>query len=194
TPVARRLVEDAEAAITAARDAAVDGAPRIGVAVRTDLTIGEHGIGPAGIRALAVQAGGRTAAYVLIDGNNLVLGARATILNALAGIVDDAEVMTTDNHIVHEVDGSTNPVGGRYPADRLAADCRRLVEEAVADLAPSEVRSGRVDIPGVAVLGPSWTERLLTSLGDTVSVFGHQAAVTLLLLLVSSLVVLVAVR
>jgi putative membrane protein len=194
TPVARRLAEDAEAAIQAARAAAVDGAPLVGVAVRRGLTIREHGVGPAGIRALVIRAAGRTSALVLIDGNNLVLGARATILAALSDLVDDPEVLTTDNHIVHEVDGSTNPVGGRYPADRLAADCRGVVEGALKDLTPVEVRSGSIDIPGVAVLGPSWTERLLTSLGDTVSVFGHQAAVTLLLLLVSSLVVLVAVR
>jgi len=116
------------------------------------------------------------------------------ILEALKGLVDDAEVLTTDNHIVHEVDGSTNPVGGRYPAAGLAEDCAALVTEAKGRLVPVEVRTGTVEIPNVPVLGPSWTERLLTSLGDTVSVFGHQAATTLLLLLVSSLVVLVAVR
>jgi putative membrane protein len=194
TSVARQLVEDAEAAIAAARAAAVPGEALIGVAARTDLTIGEHGIGPSGIRALVVRAAGRTSAYVLIDGNNLVLGARATILAGLQGLVDDPEVMTTDNHIVHEVDGSTNPVGGRYPAEQLAEVCKALVAQAIGDLGPVEVRAGTIAIPGVGVLGPSWTERLLTSLGDTVSVFGHQAAATLLLLLVSSLVVLVAVR
>lgn len=191
TPVARQLAEDVEAAIRLARASAVEGAPRVGVASRLDLTVGVHGIGPAGIRALVIEAAGRRAAYVLIDGNNLVQGARASILAALSGIVEDAEVLTTDNHIVHEVDGSTNPVGGRYPATALARDCRALVEAAVRDLTPVEVRSGEVEIPGVSVLGPSWTERLLTSLGDTVSVFAHLAAATLLLLLVSSLVVLV---
>jgi putative membrane protein len=194
TPVAQQLLEDAEAAIAMARDAASDGPLEVGSATRTDYTVGDHGIGPAGIRVLAIRAAGRTTAYLLIDGNNLVLGGRATILEGLAGVVDDAEVMTTDNHIVHEVDGSTNPVGGRFPPARLARDCLALTRQAIADLEPAEVRSGTVGIPDVPVLGPAWTERLLTSLGDTVSVFGHQAAATMLLLLVSSLVVLVALR
>ncbi len=194
TTVAARLQRDAEAAIAAARAAARDGPPSVGVSARLDYTVRDDGIGPAGIRCFAVRAGGRTAAYLLIDGNNLLRGIRAKVLDALRPLVDDAEVLTTDNHIVHEVDGSINPVGERMPAERLAADCRSLVEAALRDLEPVEVRTGMTEVREVPVLGPSWTERLLTSLGDTVSVFGHQAAVTLLLLLAASSVVLAALR
>lgn len=194
SPTAARLAADCDAAIVEARRTAVDGAPLVGVASRSDYSIGDDGIGPSGIRVLAVRAAGRTAAYVVIDGNNLLKGYRAPILEALRDVVDEAEVFTTDNHIVHEVDGSVNPVGERLGADRLAADCRALAATAVAQLAPAEIRTGSAEIPDVPVLGPSWTERLLTSLGDTVSVFVHQAAATFLLLLVSSLVVLVALR
>jgi predicted neutral ceramidase superfamily lipid hydrolase len=194
TPAADRLKADAKAAVAAAVKAAAPGPVGVGVGSRGGYSIGSDGIGPSGIRALVIRAAGTTTAYVLIDGNNLLLGRRAPILEALHGVVDAAEVMTTDNHVVHEVDGSINPVGERRSTAQLAADVRGVVEQAVADLAPAEVGFGSSDVPGVPVLGPDWTARLLTSLGDTVSMFGHAFVMTFLLLVASSLVILAALR
>ncbi len=194
TPAAERLTRDARAAVRAAIAAARPGPIEVGVATRGGYSIGRHGIGPSGVRALIVRAAGTTVAYALVDGNNLVLGHRARILAALEGVVDSAEVLTTDNHVVHEVDGSINPLGERYSADQLAADVRAVVGEALKDLGPSEVASGSVGVPDVPVLGPDWTARLLTSLGDTVSMFGHAFLMTFLLLLTTSAVVLVVLR
>lgn len=194
TPIADRLLADARAAIAEALRQRVRGVLEVGVAERTGYTTGEHGIGPRGIRVLAVRAAGRTAAYALIDGNNLLRGLRQPIVDGLRGLVDDAEVMTTDNHIVHEVDGGINPVGERYPVEALARDIRDLAERAVRDLTPVEVASGRTDVPDVPVLGPGYTARLLTSLGDTLSVFANAFLTTYLLLAASSTVVLVALR
>jgi putative membrane protein len=194
TPAADRLARDALAAVRAAVARARPGPIEVGVAVRTGYSIGRQGIGPAGVRALVVRAAGSTTAYALIDGNNLVVGHRAPILAALLGVVDAAEVLTTDNHVVHEVDGSINPLGERFPAEQLAADVRGVVADAVRDLAPSEVAAGTVAVPEVPVLGPNWTARLLTSLGDTVSMFGHAFVMTFLLLITTSLVILVVFR
>lgn len=190
SPTHKQLVRDIDAAVAGALAAAVTGPVRIGVGHRGGYSVAEHGIGPEGIRALVVDgAGGRTA-YVLIDGNNLASGMREPVLAALAGLVDASEVMTTDNHVVHEVDGGINTVGERYPAEALARDVRGVVEAAVADLGEVTVRAGRADVPGVRVLGPGWTARLLTSLGDTLSVFGNAAVTTFLLLVTSSVIVL----
>jgi len=194
TPTAERLAKDARAAVRAAVLQTRPGPIEVGVAVRGGYSIGRQGIGPTGLRALVVRAAGTTTAYALIDGNNLVLGHRASILRALEGVVDAAEVLTTDNHVVHEVDGSINPLGERFPADQLAADVRAVVADAVRDLAPSDVAAGSVTLPEVPVLGPNWTARLLTSLGDTVSMFGHAFVMTFLLLIAASAVVLVALR
>ncbi len=194
SPTAEKLVADARAAVEAATRAARDGAPEIGVASRTGYSIGQDGIGPHGLRALAVRAGGLTTGYLLIDGNNLVVGARATILRELEQVVDVAEVLTTDNHVVHEVDGGINPVGERYPAERLARDGRALLEAAKADLAPARVRFGSQPVPGVKVLGPGYTARLLTSLGDTLSMFTNMFPASLVLLLSSALVVALLLR
>ncbi|MCI4361119.1 MAG: DUF2070 family protein, partial [Thermoplasmata archaeon] len=182
------------AAVRVAIAASTPGPIEVGVAVRSGYSIGRQGIGPTGLRALVVRAAGTTTAYALVDGNNLVVGHRAQILAGLDGVVDSAEVLTTDNHVVHEVDGSINPLGERYPAERLAADVRAAVVDAVRDLAPADVASGSAVVPDVPVLGPDWTARLLTSLGDTVSMFGHAFLMTFLLLLTTSAVVLVALR
>jgi putative membrane protein len=194
SPAHRQLVRDIEAAIAGAQAAARAGPLRVGTAVRTGYSVGTHGIGAEGIRALVVEGAGSTTAYVLIDGNNLLTGLRQRLLDALVGLVDAAEVMTTDNHVVHEVDGSVNAVGERFEAGALAAEVRAVVTEARAGLGPARTYSGRVDVPSVRVLGPGWTARLLTSLGDTVSVFGPSAVTTFLLMVTSSVIVVALFR
>lgn len=190
TPNAEKLVKDVDAAVAAALRSARPGTLEAGAASKTSYTTREHGVGPEGIRALVLRANGTTSAYVLIDGNNLLRGIRQKLLNALSTLVDTAEVMTTDNHVVHEVDGGINPVGERYPVSALRDDVVAVVRQALAQLTPVEFGSRTVDVPGVGVLGPAWTERLLTSLGDTLSMFANAFAATFLLLLSTSLIVL----
>ncbi len=194
TPIAEKLLLDVRAAVRAATEAARPGPLEVGVAARGGYSIGGQGIGPQGIRALAVRAGGTTSGYVLIDGNNLVLGQREPIVRALRTLADEAEVMTTDNHVVHEVDGGINPVGERIAPEALVREAREVLANAIADLGPAEVRFGTKDVPGVRVLGPGLTARLLTSLGDTLAMFANMFPATLLLLLTSALVVAFALK
>lgn len=194
TPTAEKLVHDTKAAIRAAVAAARDGPMEAGTAIRKGYSIGRDGIGPEGFRALVVRAGGISTAYVLIDGNNLILGKRNPIVRALLERVDAAEVLTTDNHVVHEVDGGINPVGERYPLEGLIRESRATLDEAIKNLEPVSVQFGERTVSGVRVLGPGHTARLLTSLGDTLSMFTHMFVATLLLLVTSSLVILLALR
>jgi putative membrane protein len=194
TPTAEKLLVDAKAAVRAAVAAAREGPIEVGVATRGGYSIGKDGIGPQGIRAVAVRAGGSTSGYVLIDGNNLLMGRRDAIVKALETVVDVAEVMTTDNHVVHEVDGGINPVGERIPLEQLLRDAKQALAEAQANVVPVEVRFGTKEVPAVKVLGPNLTARLLTSLGDTLSMFTNMLPATFLLLLTSSLVVTFALR
>lgn len=194
TPSAEKLVADAKAAVRAAVAAARDGPVEVGTSVRQGYSIGRDGIGPEGIRALAVRTGGTTTGYVLIDGNNLVVGDRDPIVQSLLGAVDAAEVLTTDNHVVHEVDGGINPLGERYPLASLTRDSRGTLDAAVRDLEPVSVHFGEKQVSDVKILGPGYTARLLTSLGDTLTVFTYMFVSTLLLLITGSLVILLAVR
>jgi putative membrane protein len=194
TPTAEKLVADTKAAVASAIAASRAGQIEVGVAARGGYSIGADGIGPQGIRALVIRAAGRTSGYVLIDGNNLLVGFRDPIVRALKRIVDDAEVLTTDNHVVHEVDGGINPLGERHSLDALMSDASAVLGSAKADLAPAEAYFGSRAVPGVNVLGPAFTARLLTSLGDTFSMFTNMAVATFLLLLTSSLVVTFALK
>ncbi|MGI0071238.1 MAG: DUF2070 family protein [Thermoplasmata archaeon] len=194
TPVAEKLATDAKAAVSAAAAAARPGGIEVGVAMRSGYDIGADGIGPQGMRALVVRAGGRTSGYVLIDGNNLQVGFRDPIVKSLEQVVDVAEVLTTDNHVVHEVDGGINPVGERRSLEALTRDAGAVLASAKADLGPAEARFGSAPVPGVNVLGPGFTARLLTSLGDTLSMFTNMVVATFLLLLTSSLVVTFALK
>jgi putative membrane protein len=194
TPAAEKVIRDSKAAVRAARAAAVDGPVEVGVGVRGGYDTGRDGIGPQGIRALVLRTAGTTTAYVLIDGNNLLVGRRDPIVKALQQLVDTAEVLTTDNHVVHEVDGGINALGERLSTDALIRGASDAVRVALADLAPAEVRFGSREIPAVPTLTPGFTARLLTSLGDTLTMFQNMAVATFLLLLTGSLVVAFAFR
>ncbi len=191
---ARRLAEDIRKAIGSANARVTETPLRVGVARRTGYSVGGDGIGPHGLSALVVETAGSRSAYVLIDGNNLLEGLRAPLLEDLRGLVDAAEILTTDNHVVHEVDGGVNPVGERYPLARLRADVVEVVRAALTNLETVEVRAGTGEVPDVAVLGPDWTARLLTALGDTLSMFSNAFFMTFLLLVASSAIVLAVLR
>ena len=194
SPRAERFAEDVRQAVSAALAQAAPGPVRVGVALRIGFSVGRDGIGPSGVRALVVEAAGRRTAYVLLDGNNLLQGLRERLLQALGSVVDDSEVMTTDNHVVHEVDGGVNPIGERISFDLLRETVVGVVRDALTNLEPVEVRVGTREVPDVAVLGPDWTARLLTSLGDTLSMFSNAFLMTFLLLIASSTVVLAVLR
>jgi putative membrane protein len=194
SPGAERFAEDVRQAVSAALAQATPGPVKAGVALRTGFSVGREGIGPSGVRALVIEAAGRRTAYVLLDGNNLLQGLRERLLQALGSVVDDSEVMTTDNHVVHEVDGGVNPIGERIPFDLLRDTVVGVVRDALTNLEPVEVRVGTREVPEVAVLGPDWTARLLTSLGDTLSMFSNAFLMTFLLLVASSTVLLAVLR
>jgi len=116
-----------------------------------------EGLGPGGISVLLVRVGGQKAAYVTVDGNNMVAGLREKILQSLreAGIAE-GEVLTTDSH---EVAGLVvtgrgyHPVGEAIDQDALVGHIRRAAEAAEADLEPVEASSRVVTVPGVRVIG-----------------------------------------
>jgi putative membrane protein len=110
------------------------------------------GFGDQGIETLVVRAGGQTTAYILIDGNNIQQGVREKILASAIARVDEAEVMTTDSHVVNTVSGK-NPVGLRVPAEDFLPFVMRSVEEALADLSPAEVAGQTVLCEKVKVFG-----------------------------------------
>jgi putative membrane protein len=148
------------------------GSLRCGVAWdETDWTPTE-GIGPLGIRVAVFEVADTRTAYVLVDGNNMEPGLRDQIIDALDG-VDDAEVMTTDTHIVNTVEAE-NQVGQAIPDEELIALIADLTDRAVADLEPVEagVASEKAT---VTVFGNDRTETLASTANAVVSLGGALA-------------------
>jgi len=74
---------------------------------------GSRGFGPMGVQAIVVEAGGQRMAWVLLDGNKRRARAAETVRDSLLGLVDECEILTTDNHVVNVMVGGFNPSAGR---------------------------------------------------------------------------------
>jgi putative membrane protein len=150
-----------DAAIEAMRRAA--GTPRqpfsVGAARVVPIEWGlDDGLGPCGIAALAVRLeGGQTSSYIVVDGNNMLSGLREKILGAVRALgVDEAEVMTSDIHLVNAVGKTTrgyHPIGERIDDGQFIGYVVEAVEKALSRLGRSGARHAHTVIPGLTVLG-----------------------------------------
>ena len=165
----------------------------LGVAADETPWSATEGIGPLGIRVAVVDVDGQETAYVLVDGNNMEPGLRGELLEAITteGPVDEAEILTTDTHIVNSVEAD-NQVGAVLPWDRLEALICDLVDEARADSEPVEAGTA-VERATVTVFGNDRTETLASHANAVVAMGGAFAvSVTLAAVAVSILIFLFA--
>lgn len=163
------------------------GDVRLGVASSETRWGREEGIGPLGVRAAVIEAGDQRTAYVVIDGNNMVPALRERLVEELLERVDEAEVMTTDTHVVNRVD-SHNMVGEKIDKDDLSSLINRLVEEAINDL--EEVEAGMNSSKArITVFGNDRIERLATTTNAVASVGGALAVMTTFVALMLSVLV-----
>ncbi|KPJ64568.1 hypothetical protein AMJ44_12590 [candidate division WOR-1 bacterium DG_54_3] len=146
----------------------------------------EKGIGKSGIQVMVIQVNGQRSAYILFDGNNMVMGLREEIRNAIINLVDDAEVLTTDNHIVNATIGGFNPVGSRMDKKELARDVKMLVKKALDDLEDVEVGMVTGFAKNISVFGHENVARLSSTLNSTMSVLKITTFVSLLFATVAS--------
>jgi putative membrane protein len=166
--------------------AAGEAGDRLATAPRGDLAVGvghvetqwdpEEGVGPLGVRVMVTEVDGQRTAYVLVDGNNMEPGLRGEILDALD--VDEAEVLTTDTHIVNTVEAE-NQVGDAIDWERLIDVVEEATEKAVADLAPGEVGMA-TERAEVTVFGNDRTETLASHANAAVQMGGALAAAVVL--------------
>jgi putative membrane protein len=88
----------------------------------TDI-ISKEGIGPGGISALSLTYTDYRFALISVDGNNMEPGFREEVISILkAQGYDDAEVVTTDTHVVNAISLSSKgypPVGRNKPDETL---------------------------------------------------------------------------
>jgi len=172
------IIQAAKAATQAALKAPKDRA-RVGYAARRGFATPDQGIGARGIEALVVETGGVRTAYVLFDGNNMVPGIRDEIRLRLAGLVQESEAMTSDNHSVNLSMDGFNAVGAALDQQTILAQAEAAVREAIANLQDAEVAAFATEIANFRIFGPQSASRLTTSINSTMAVLRPALYVTL---------------
>ena len=153
---------------------------RIGV---THLTLPfgrEQGFGDRGGQVLVVEVDGQRTAYVLIDGNNMVQGLREVLLEQILTVVDYAEVMTTDTHVVNTITGK-NPVGMHVPASEFLPFVMQALQAAIGNLAASEVAGSTAHCEHIVVFGSNRISQLASTV-NAMLVFVAPLSLAMLLL------------
>ena len=172
------IIQAAKAATVAALHAPRQPV-RAGYARKSEICTPDQGIGTRGIEALVVEVGGQRTAYVLFDGNNRVPGMRDAVRARIAGLVQESEALTTDNHSVNLTMDGFNAVGAVLDRETILANAEAAVRDAVANLEPVEVAAFGGDVPGFRIFGPQNASRLTTSINATMAVLRPALYVTL---------------
>jgi putative membrane protein len=124
----------------------------------------KDGFGPGGIVVFGIETDGQRFAYITIDGNNMIRGLREHILATAREVgFEDAEVMTTDTHMVNGIVSAPlgyHTVGEAVPWSALLNEISTTCRQAMMDLEPSEVGavSGQIT---VTTLGPKALRRVM---------------------------------
>jgi putative membrane protein len=109
----------------------------------------KEGMGPGGISLIVTKVGDQKAAYVTIDGNNMISGLREKILSELEEIgIFCGEVLTTDTHAVCGVALTArgyHPIGEAIDQSKLISYIRQAAVDALNNLEPAEA-SWRTEI------------------------------------------------
>lgn len=142
----------------------------------------EEGIGDIGLQVLVTDTGNTITAYVLIDGNNMAHGVRERIRDAALGLVDEAEVMTTDTHVVNTISGK-NPVGMQVSPDDLVSYVIEGVEQALGDRFETEAAGSTAMCERVIIFGSDSIAQL-ASIVNTILVYVVPVSSGMLLLAV----------
>ncbi|MDD1682359.1 MAG: DUF2070 family protein [Methanoregula sp.] len=153
---------------------------RVGVAHHTLPYSREMGFGDLGIQVIVIEVEGQRTAYILIDGNNMALGAREILLDEVLRVVDNAEIMTTDSHVVNTITGK-NPVGLNVPASALIPDVTRALDAAMENLTPAHVAASTAQCDRVVVFGSNTISELASTV-NAMLVFVAPLSLAMLLL------------
>ncbi|UCC58758.1 MAG: DUF2070 family protein [Candidatus Bathyarchaeum sp.] len=184
---------DLDNAVTSLSEAAVDGLEKaldqnsssfkVGAAtvVPHEFTV-QDGMGPGGISVIVTEVGKQKAAYVTIDGNNMVSGLREKILSALKelGLVD-GEVLTTDTHSVCGMIRSRrgyNLVGEAIDQTKLISYIKQATKNALDNIEPVEVSWRTETIPDIRVIGEQQISEI-TIMADKTTQRARRLAISL---------------
>ncbi|MGA9347448.1 MAG: DUF2070 family protein, partial [Anaerolineae bacterium] len=122
------------------------------------------GMGYGGITAVVFKVGDQRAAYVTIDGNNMISGLRERILSALGSVgIDKGEVFTTDTHSVSGIvlgRRGYHPIGEVMNHEKLIGYIKQATFESLANLKQAKAGCKSISVPDVKVIGKERLESL----------------------------------
>jgi putative membrane protein len=189
TPLKKAVTESIEKTVSTQHSTLKIGTGKL---VPEEFTL-EDGMGPGGISVLVSRVGTQTAAYVTIDGNNMISGFREEILEALKETgIDDAEILTTDTHAVSAVvlnRRGYHPVGEVMNHEKLIDHIKNVVSESMKNLEPVKAGWRTTTVPNVKVIGAKKIEGLCT-LTDKTMEKAKRLALTLFPIVSAVLIVL----
>ena len=129
-----------------------------------------QGIGESGLKTMVIEVNRQRTAYVLFDSNNMELGFRETIFNAVEDLeIDEIEVMTTDTHTVNTLSAGYNPVG-TVEKEKIIDYIKLSIIEAINDLEPVEVGTNTERILNLKTFGPNNSTELISTISSIVTV------------------------
>ncbi|WP_424357022.1 DUF2070 family protein [Methanocella sp. MCL-LM] len=163
----------------------------VGVASSPPICTRLEGMGDLGICVAVVETQGQRTAYIVIDGNNMITGLREKIVERLP--VDEAEVMTTDTHVVNTLSG-VNYVGQNLDCDVLIAKIAELVDRAITDLEPVSVGMEIEIAENIRVFGSHKIAKLASTANAMVAMAGAFAAAVIVAALSLTILILTFVR
>lgn len=138
------------------------------------------GVGESGIKTMVIEVGGQRTAYVLFDANNMEIGFRQEIIDAVSYLeIDEIEVMTTDTHTVNTISRGYNPIGIVKRAE-IIEYAKASIAEAIKDLEKVEVGTGTEKIENLNTFGPKNSTELISTISSVVAVSKIVAPVLLI--------------
>ena len=155
----------------------------------------QDGMGSGGITVVVVKGDPQKAAYVVIDGNNMVSGLRERILSSLRSLgIDEGEIFTTDTHAVNALiltEQGYHPVGETIENERLMSYIKDATNSALTDLEQVGVSCRSIKVPNVKVVGAKQLEALCLLIDKVIQrakravipIFGVSGLLLMLLLL-----------
>ena len=129
-----------------------------------------HGVGESGLKVMVIQAGDQKTAIALFDSNNMELGFRETIFEALKDLpIDELEVLTTDTHSVNTLSKGYNPIG-TSEKEKIIDYLSQTILEAIDDLEPVEAGTNVSRIKNLKTFGPNNSTELISTISSIVAV------------------------
>ncbi|MEM1753840.1 MAG: DUF2070 family protein, partial [Candidatus Methanomethylicaceae archaeon] len=123
----------------------------------------KQGFGDGGIMVMVVEVEGQKTAYVVFDGNNMVVGLREEIIEELRKEgFEVSEVATTDTHVVvgWRAREGYLPIGKNVDKGIILKKVVELVKEAYSKKEECSINYSKITIENLHFLGYEGMERL----------------------------------